>query len=47
MKVIRESCPSPLAENELVDDSGCPFQPIKTDSLVIPKPLEKKKSSRV
>ena len=25
MYVIRESCPSPLGEDELIDDLGCPF----------------------
>lgn len=26
--VIRESCPSPLGENELIDEEGDPFEPI-------------------
>ena len=26
--VIRESCPSPLGENELIDDLGIPFEPM-------------------
>ncbi len=25
MFIIRESCPSPLGEDELIDDFGCPF----------------------
>ena len=28
MYVIRESCPSPLGENELIDELGCPFEPL-------------------
>jgi hypothetical protein len=30
MYVIRESCPSPLGEDELIDDFGCPFDPSST-----------------
>lgn len=26
--MIRESCPSPLGENELTDDMGIPFEPL-------------------
>ena len=25
MYVIRESCPSPLGEDDIIDDFGCPF----------------------
>ena len=26
--VVRESCPSPLGENELIDEVGDPFEPL-------------------
>lgn len=41
MYVIRESCPSPLGENELIDDFGIPFEPLGSATMIMHKSFQR------